>query len=160
MLDRRIAMWRNEGAANGVEPTASAKRRVGTKKPLLGIPAVPKYEGQLPNHPAQRWPALRSCLGVQTVTDAQQGLLSGSPRHGGDCTAALTLTMDREAMEAEETASNDRPMTQAPERDKRISALTKRTCAVQLAMPEDRLDGSLCHNARAPRRQAQRTDLR
>lgn len=99
-------MWRNEGAANGVGTTASANRQAGTQTPLVGIPAVPKCDSPQRAPTSAMLAGLSSRLGFQAVTDAHKGRLSGSPRHGGDCTAALTLAMDREAMEAEETASN------------------------------------------------------
>ena len=153
-------MWRNECAANGVGTTASANSQAGTKTPPAGTPAVPKCDCPQRAPTSAKLAGLTSRLGFQTGTGAHKGRLSGSPRHGGDCTAALTLAMDREAMEAEETASNDRPMTQAPERDKRISALARRTCAILLATPEYRLDDILSHKAGMPRRQAQRTDPR
>lgn len=38
------------------------------------------------------------------------------------------------------SARNDRPITQAPETDKRTSDVTSRTCAVQIATPDHRLD--------------------
>lgn len=152
-------MWRNGSAESDVR-VALREMVTGTQAAtdgrLTGSETRKAVKATYPRN-AGRLPFVRRLSPYGLATS---GRFACCPRHGGDCTAALTLAMDREAMEAEETASNDRPMTQAPERDKRISALARRTRAILLATPEYRLDDILSHKAGMPRRQAQRTDLR
>lgn len=99
-------MWRNECAANGVGTTASATQHPELKTPIEGTPAVPKHDWPTKAPTSAMLAGCWSRLGFQTGTGAPNGRLSGSPRHGGDWLAALRPAMDREAMEAEETASN------------------------------------------------------
>lgn len=71
-------MWRNECAANGVEPTASAKQKPESKTPTAGTPAVPKHDWPTKAPTSAMLAGFWSRLGVQTGTGAPNGRLSGS----------------------------------------------------------------------------------
>jgi len=99
-------------AASGLEHANSTMKTPEHTRAEL---AAPRFRNTIPA-PATRWQEAKPrnaarCLVVRRVPGlgtANSALSAGSPRDGGDCKAALTPAIDREAIETDESASNCR----------------------------------------------------